>query len=50
MLTLRYAGDGTVRRFCTRFAAADAGTVAYKELAGGGRKIVARNGVPVACP
>jgi hypothetical protein len=50
VLTLRNAGDNTVRRFCTRFAEDDGSTVVYKDLAGGlGRKIVAKNGVPAGC-
>ena len=43
--------DDSVHRMCTRFSVADGSTVVLKEIAGGtGRKLVAKNGVAVACP
>jgi hypothetical protein len=48
---LTVVNAGLERRLCTRFAADDGSEVIYKEIAGGlGRKLVAKNGVAVACP
>lgn len=51
VLTTINSNDGTVHRFCTRFSEADGSTIQYKEIAGGdGRKLLAKDGVAVACP
>jgi hypothetical protein len=51
MLTVDNGNDASTTRLCTRFSTADGSTVSFKEIAGGsGRKIVAKNGAPVACP
>jgi hypothetical protein len=43
--------DSSTHRMCTRFAINSGSTVVYKEIAQGtGRKLVAKNGVPTACP
>ena len=48
---LTVVNAGLERRFCTRFATDDGSEVIHKEIAGGlGRKLVAKNGVAVACP
>jgi hypothetical protein len=45
-LTIENAADGFVYRMCTRFP-----SVVTTPLAGGtGRKLTAKNGVPVPCP
>ena len=51
IFTVQNAVDGVTRRFCTRFAADDGSTVDYRLIAGGaGRKVLALNGIPTACP
>jgi hypothetical protein len=51
VLTINNGNDSSTHRMCTKFAADSGSTVAYKVIAGGtGRKIVAKNGVPTACP
>jgi hypothetical protein len=51
VLTLINGVDGTVRRFCTRFATDAGSEVVHSELAqGAGRKLVAKGGVPTTCP
>jgi len=50
-VVLTLVNAGLERRFCTRFAIDDGSDVIFKEIAGGlGRKLVAKNGVPAACP
>lgn len=45
---LQIGNDGETTTYCTLFPA---GTAAFKEIAGGlGRKLVAKRGLPVACP
>ena len=51
VLTFSNGVDDTVRRFCTRFATDLGSEVMHSELAqGAGRKLVAKGGVPTACP
>ena len=51
ILTTINAGDGSSRRMCSRFSTDDGSTLVYKEIAAGtGRKLVAKNGVAIACP
>jgi hypothetical protein len=51
ILTVTNGADASVHRMCTRFATDDGSTVAYKVIAAGtGRKLVAKGGVPTACP
>jgi hypothetical protein len=51
VLTINNGNDSSMHRMCTKFAADSGSTVVYKVIAGGtGRKIVAKNGVPTACP
>lgn len=51
VLTFINAADETAARYCTRFSEADGSTILYKEIAGGtGRKLLAKDGVAVACP
>ena len=43
--------DETLHRMCTRFATDSGSKVVFKEIGGGtGRKLIAKGGVPVACP
>jgi hypothetical protein len=49
VLTVENAIDGMTYRMCTRFAAADGSRVRLKQLRKG-RQLVAKRGVPVACP
>lgn len=47
VLSVGDASDGSTTRLCTRFAAGD---IIVKTVAGGsGRKVLARNGQPIAC-
>jgi hypothetical protein len=51
VLTIDNQVDSSQHRMCTRFSVADGSVVVFKEIAGGtGRKLVAKNGVPVTCP
>lgn len=51
ILTTINGSDGSARRMCTRFAPDDGATLVYKAIAAGtGRKLVAKNGVAIACP
>jgi len=50
VLTIENAGDGFTYRMCTRFFN-DVGEIVVKPISQGtGRKLTAKNGVPVACP
>ncbi len=43
--------DGSMHRMCTRFATALGSSVKFKSIAAGtGRRLIAKNGVPVDCP
>ena len=50
VLTIFNRIDGSLNRMCSRFSTAEGSRIRFKELAGGrGRKLVARDGVPVPC-
>jgi hypothetical protein len=51
VFTITNGNDASTHHMCTRFAVGSGSTVVYKEIAQGtGRKLVAKNGVPTACP
>lgn len=52
VLTINNGNDSSTHRMCTQFAVDLGSTVIFKDIGGGGpgRKLVAKNGVPVACP
>ncbi len=49
VLTIRNTADGVVRRMCTRFATSAGSEISFRESKRG-RRLVARRGVPAACP
>jgi hypothetical protein len=51
VLEITNGNDSSTHRMCTQFAVDLGSIVIFKEIAGGtGRKLVAKNGVPAACP
>ena len=49
VLTITNATDSSTHRMCTRFSVADGSDVILRDIRGGGRRLVARHGVPVSC-
>ncbi|HYD48747.1 MAG TPA: hypothetical protein VEB21_10385, partial [Terriglobales bacterium] len=49
MVTIRNAIDSSVHRMCTRFSLADGSRINFRELRNGGRRLIARRGVPISC-
>jgi hypothetical protein len=50
ILTIRNGNDASVHRMCTKFATSVGSTLQFKQIhRGTGRKLIARNGVPVDC-
>jgi len=49
VLTITNAADSSTHRMCTRFSIADGSSVSLRTTRDGGRRLLARGGVPVSC-
>jgi hypothetical protein len=49
VLTITNAADGSTHRMCTRFSVADGSVVKFAATPDGGRRLLARRGVPASC-